>query len=143
MQAYQDVLRVKEWRIMEIRKDRFYTKEHEWIKIEGDKGTMGITGYAADTLGDITFVEFLQAGAQVGQFARIGSIESVKAASDFYSPLSGSVAEVNTKAGESPEIINQSPYDEGWLVKIDIKDSEAEKGNLMAPEEYENYVKTL
>ncbi len=128
---------------MEVKKDCFYTKEHEWIKIEGNVGVVGITSYAQDTLGDITFVEFLAEGKEISQFERIGTVESVKAASDIYSPLSGKIVSINTTTVESPEIINTSPYEEGWLVKIEIKDAESEIKNLMKPQDYEEYLKNL
>jgi len=127
---------------MEIKKDLLYTKEHEWLRIEGSKGTVGITEYAVHTLGDITFVEFSPQGTDVSQFARLGTVESVKAASDIFSPISGRLSSVNEKVVGSPEIIDSSPYDEGWLVTIDIEKTE-EKNNLMTPEQYEEYVKGL
>lgn len=128
---------------MEVKKDLLYTKEHEWIKIEGKVGTIGITAYAADTLGDITFVELFSAGEKVPQFGKIGTIESVKAASDIYTPLSGKITDVNGRTSDSPEIVNSSPYDEGWLLKIEIEGDESEKSNLMKPEDYEEYLKTI
>jgi len=129
---------------MEVKKDLLYTKEHEWIKVKGSTGTIGITAYAAETLGDITFVEFLETGEKVEQFKRIGTVESVKAASDIYSPLSGKVTAVNARAAESPEIINESPFEEGWLVEIEVEGGgEDEKKNLMKAEDYESYIKTL
>jgi len=128
---------------MEVKKDLLYTKEHEWIRIEGNTGTIGITNYAVETLGDITFVEFLQEGEKVAQFQRIGTIESVKAASDIYTPLSGKIISCNPKVVESPEIINSSPYNEGWLVTIELENADQEIKNLMSPEDYENYIKSL
>ncbi len=127
---------------MEVREDLLYTKEHEWIKIEGRKGIVGITEYAVHTLGDITFVEFKPPGSAVKQFESAGTIESVKAASDVFSPVSGTITSVNNKAVESPEIVNNSPYDEGWLFSIEIGRPE-EKNNLMTPESYEEYIKNL
>jgi len=127
---------------MEIKKDLLYTKEHEWLRIEENKGTVGITEYAVHTLGDITFVEFKPQGTEVSQFEPLGTVESVKAASDIFSPISGKLSSVNEKVIESPEIMNSSPYDEGWLVTIDIEKPE-EKDNLMTPEQYEEYIKGL
>ena len=128
---------------MEIRKELLYSKEHEWLKIQGGKATVGITGYAVHTLGDITFAEFVPPGTAVSQFGRLGTIESVKAASDIFSPVSGKVASVNGKTAESPEIINSSPYDEGWLVMLEIEESPEEKNKLMTAEQYEEYTKNL
>ncbi len=127
---------------MEVRKDLLYTKEHEWLKLEGDKGIVGITEYAVHTLGDITFVEFAPAGTRVAQFERLGTVESVKAASDIFSPVSGTIIEGNEGAAAAPETVNNSPYDMGWLVKISIENP-GEKDKLMTPEKYEEYVKGL
>lgn len=127
---------------MEVRKDLLYTKEHEWLKIEGTRGTVGITEYAVHTLGDITFAEFCPAGKGVAQFERLGTVESVKAASDIFSPVSGKVTAVNEAVIVSPETVNNSPYDDGWLVTMEIEKME-EKKNLMTPEQYEEYVKGL
>jgi len=128
---------------MEVKRDLLYTKEHEWIKIEGKTGIIGITDYAADTLGDITFVELLPEGEKVSQFQRIGTIESVKAASDIYTPLSGKIISVNTKTADSPEIVNSSPYGDGWLIRIEMENPGTEQENLMKPEDYEKYLKTI
>jgi len=127
---------------MEVREGLFYTKEHEWAKIEGNRAKIGITEYASHTLGDITFVEISPTGRDVSQFERIGTVESVKAASDIFSPVSGKIVSVNEKVTASPEILNTSPYDDGWLVVIDMKDPEETK-NLMTAEEYKEYVKNL
>lgn len=128
---------------MEVKKGLLYSKEHEWVKIEGAKATVGITEYAVHTLGDITFAELSKPGTSVAQFERLGTVESVKAASDIFSPLSGKISSVNEKLAESPETLNNSPYDDGWLATLDIEDKEEEKKNLMTAEQYEEYVKTL
>lgn len=128
---------------MEVRKGLLYSKEHEWLKIEGSKGTVGITEYAVHTLGDITFAEFCPPGKKVARFERLGTIESVKAASDIFSPVSGKITAVNESAAASPEIINNSPYEEGWLVTIEIEGKAEEKNDLMTPEQYEEYTKNL
>jgi len=127
---------------MEVRKGLLYTKEHEWLKMEGNKGTVGITEYAVHTLGDITFAEFSPLGTKVAQFERLGTVESVKAASDIFSPVTGKIASVNEAVAGSPEIVNNSPYDDGWLVTIEIENP-GEKDNLMTPEQYEEYIKAL
>jgi len=115
---------------MNIPEKLLYTSEHEWVKMEGQKATVGITMYAQEQLGDITFVELPEVGKSVKQFDEICSIESVKAASDVYAPLSGKVVELNKKLESSPQLINSSPYQEGWIVKLEISDPN-EKDNLM------------
>ncbi|RKY32623.1 MAG: glycine cleavage system protein GcvH [Candidatus Omnitrophota bacterium] len=127
---------------MEIPEGLLYTKEHEWIKIEGNLGTIGITDYAQNALGDITFVELPKVGDEVKQFKPFASVESVKAASDIYAPMSGKVVKLNEKLSTSPELINNSPYGDGWIAVIEISD-EKEKENLMTAEEYKKYVEEL
>lgn len=127
---------------MNIPEGLFYTKEHEWIKIEGNIGTIGITDYAQSALGDVTFVELPQVGDELKQFETFASIESVKAVSDVYAPISGKVTKVNAQLSTSPEFINQSPYEQGWLVVIKIFD-EKEKDNLMSAAEYKQYLEGL
>lgn len=115
---------------MNIPEKLLYTSEHEWVKMEGQKATVGITMYAQEQLGDITFVELPEVGKSVKQFDEICSVESIKAASDIYAPLSGKVVEVNKKLESSPQLINSSPYQEGWIVKLEISDPN-EKDKLM------------
>lgn len=118
----------------------FYTKDHEWIKIEGNTGTMGISAFAAEQLGDITFIELPKVGKTVKQGEVLCGIESVKAASDIYAPLSGKIIEVNTTLENAPEIINQSPEKDGWIAKIEIS-SPQEKNTLKTPAQYQEYLK--
>jgi len=120
----------------------FYTKEHEWAKIEGRIATVGISDYAQSALGDITFIELPKIGDELEQSKVLGNIESVKAASDVYAPLSGKVTKVNEGIIDSPELINQSPYEDGWLTIIELKD-ESEKSNLMNASDYKEYVEGL
>ncbi len=127
---------------MEVLKDLLYTKEHEWVSIEGNIATIGITDYAQHALGDITYVELPNVGVEVEQFEQIASVESVKAASDIFSPLSGKVVEVNKDVQESPELINKSCYENGWLARVEISDEE-EKSNLMSAAEYRNFLESL
>jgi len=127
---------------MEVLKDLFYTKEHEWVSIEGNVATIGITDYAQHALGDITYVELPNVGVEVEQFEQIASVESVKAASDIFSPLSGKVVEVNKDVQDSPELINKSCYENGWLARVEISDEE-EKSNLMSAAEYRNFLESL
>lgn len=127
---------------MEIIEHYLYTKEHEWINIEDNIGTIGITDYAQSALGDITFVELPQQDAEVEQFEEFVSVESVKAASDIFSPMSGRVIEVNSKLEDDPGIINRYSYTKGWMVKIEITAMD-ETSNLMTAEEYENYLESI
>ena len=120
----------------------FYTKDHEWIKIEDGLGTIGITDYAQDALGDITFVELPEIGTEIKQFETFASVESVKAVSDLYAPMSGKVIKINQKLSTSPELINKSPYDEGWLVVIEIYDK-SEREKLMRSKDYQKYLEGL
>jgi len=119
-----------------------YTKEHEWIRIDNHLGTIGITDYAQDALGDVTFVELPKVGDSIRQFEAFSSVESVKAVSDVYAPMSGKIIKVNDGLMESPELINQSPYDKGWIVVIEIFD-ENEKKNLMTASEYRKYLEGI
>ena len=98
--------------------DLRYTKDHEWVRIEGDEATVGITAYASDQLGDIVFVELPEAGRSLTQFAAFGVVESVKAVSDLFAPLTGEVTEANSALSGSPELVNSDPYADGWMVKL-------------------------
>lgn len=116
-----------------------YSKEHEWVKVvESDLiVTIGITDYAAENLGDIVFIELPESGSKVDQFGKLGEVESVKAVSDIYSPVSGTIVETNSQLADNPEHINNSPYENGWIAKIQIKTS-SELDNLMNSKEYES-----
>ena len=127
---------------MDIPQGLYFTKEHEWIKIDSDKGIIGITDYAQHALGDVTFVELPKIAKSVKQFQGLATIESVKAASDIFSPLSGEVVEANTKLENNPALVNQSCYSDGWIAKIKIKDT-SEKNNLMDSAAYKKYVDGL
>jgi glycine cleavage system H protein len=120
----------------------FYTNDHEWVKIEGNAGTIGITGYATDQLGDITFIDLPQVGSIINQGDILCEIESVKAASDIYVPLTGTIKEVNETLESSPGTINSSPENEGWIVKIELSKPE-ETHILLSKTQYEEYLKTL
>ena len=117
-----------------------YTKEHEWARIDGNEAVIGITDHAQSELGDITFVELPQIGREVKQFENCATIESVKAASDVYAPVSGEVIEVNEALRDTPETINQSPYSEGWLCRVSVSDT-GEQSALMDAAAYEAYLK--
>ena len=118
-----------------------YTKEHEWVRVEGGVGTIGITFHAQKELGDIVYVDLPKSGTHLEQGKTIGSVESVKAVSDIYTPVSGDVVEVNATLAESPEILNKDPYNAGWLVKIKLSEP-GEAGKLLTAAEYEAYVGT-
>jgi glycine cleavage system H protein len=122
--------------------ETYYTKEHEWVKVKEGVASVGITEYAAHQLGDITFVELPRVGKQVKQFEVLCGIESVKAASDIYAPLSGKVTSVNEALEETPEIVNESAEDAGWLAQIEPVDLK-ELGNLMNRQQYDDYVRGL
>ena len=125
---------------MENSKDLKYTKEHEWIKVENDIGTVGITDFAQDALTDVVFVELPKIGKKVEKFKTAATIESVKSVSDIFAPVSGEIAEVNQQLIEHPEFVNKEPYGNGWIFKIKITDKN-ELDNLMSSEEYEKIAK--
>ncbi len=127
---------------MEIPKHYFYTKEHEWINIEDDAATIGITDYAQGALGDITYVELPKVGTEVEQFEQVAAVESVKAASDIYSPISGKILEANNELESDPGLINKSCYEHGWIAKMSVSDIE-EKSNLMTAAEYSRFLESL
>ncbi len=127
---------------MEIYNHYHYTKEHEWINLEDGIGTVGITDYAQSSLGDITFVELPAVGSEVEQFEQLASVESVKAASDIFSPMSGKVTETNSELESNPGLINKDCLEKGWLAKIEISDQQ-ELSNLMTADEYRSYLKSL
>jgi glycine cleavage system H protein len=119
--------------------DRRYTKEHEWVRVEDNMGTVGITDYAQDQLGDIVYVDLPSPGTEVKQLEKLGEIESVKAVSDLYSPVSGELVEVNQGVNDRPELVNQSPYEEGWLVRVRLADP-AELDNLLTAKQYDELI---
>jgi len=119
--------------------DSRYAKSHEYVHVEGGVGTIGITDYAQKELGDVVFVELPQIGTELEQGDEMGSIESVKAVSELFSPVSGEVVEVNDKLSEKPELVNTDPYGDGWMIRIKLATPE-EADELMDAEEYEEYV---
>jgi len=119
-----------------------YTKEHEWVRIDGATATVGITDYAQGELGDIVFVELPNVGDAVEQAGTFGTIEAVKAVSDMYSPVTGKVIEVNTALDDEPMIINRDPYGDGWIMKIELS-NESELGQLLDVEGYKELVSQL
>ena len=121
---------------MSVPTDLRYTKDHEWVRVDGDEATVGITAYAADQLGDIVFVELPDAGRSVDQFAAFGVVESVKAVSDLFAPVSGEVIEGNGALAASPELVNASPYEDGWMVRVRITDP-AQVDDLLDADAYD------
>ena len=122
--------------------DSRYAKSHEYIHVEGDVGTVGITDYAQKELGDVVFVELPQVGTQLDAGDELGSIESVKAVSELFSPVGGVVVEINERLTEKPELVNTDPYGDGWLIKLRIADPTEIDELLMTAEEYDEYVET-
>ena len=116
--------------------DLRYTKEHEWVRVEGDVATVGITQHAADQLGDIVFVELPEPGKRLEQFATFGVVESVKAVSDLFAPVAGEVLEGNAGRATTPEIVNSDPYGAGWMLRVRLSDP-AQLGQLLDPAAYE------
>jgi glycine cleavage system H protein len=124
---------------MALPTDYRYTKEHEWIHVEGDTGVIGITDYAQHSLGDIVYVEAPQVGAAITAGESFGTVESVKAVSEIYAPVTGTVLEVNQDLANSPELVNQSPYAGGWLIKVKLGDS-AQVQSLLTAAEYDAFI---
>jgi glycine cleavage system H protein len=116
--------------------DLRYTKDHEWVRVDGDTATIGVTDFAANQLGDVVFVDLPAAGKAVEQFATFGVVESVKAVSDLYAPVSGEVTEVNGELGASPELVNSDPFGAGWMIKVKLGDA-AQVGELLDAAGYE------
>ena len=119
--------------------DLRYTKEHEWVRVDGDVATIGITRHAADQLGDIVFVELPEVGRAVEQFAAFGVVESVKAVSDLFAPVGGEVVETNGALASTPEVVNSDPYGAGWMLRIRLADT-AQLNALLDPVAYEALV---
>lgn len=124
---------------MNIPEELHYTKDHEWVRIEGDTATVGISDYAQGELGDIVFIELPQVGDPASQFESIANIEAVKAVSDLYAPMSGEVTEVNGDLEGDPQMVNKDPYGGGWILKIKISDPD-EVDNLMSSDDYRGHI---
>jgi glycine cleavage system H protein len=120
---------------MDFPADLYYTKDHEWLRVEGQSGTLGITDHAQSELGDIVFVQLPPVGTMLKQRESFGTIEAVKAVTDIYAPASGPIVEINTNLGGAPETVNKDPYGTGWMAKITVSDT-AELKNLMTAEQY-------
>jgi glycine cleavage system H protein len=116
-----------------------YTKDHEWIRVEGDTGIIGITDHAQEELGDIVYVELPKTGMKLEKTASFGSVESVKAVSDIYCPVSGEVVETNPALADAPEKVNDDPYGEGWLIKLKLSEPK-QADELMSAAQYDEYI---
>ena len=123
----------------EIPKDLLYTEEHEWVLMEADIATIGITDYAQKELGDIVFIDLPKVDDETKQMDPFGTIEAVKAVSDLFAPLSGTIVEVNSLLEDRPELINQDPYGKGWMIKIKISD-QSELESLLSAEDYKKKI---
>ena len=121
----------------------YYTKEHEWVHVEGEKCRIGVTDYAQDSLHEIVYVDLPKVGTKVAQMQSIGTVESVKAVADVYCPISGLVLEVNNELSDAPELVNKSPYEKGWITIIKPDDIKKELSSLMKPEAYRDLVKKI
>jgi len=119
----------------DVRNDRRYTRDHEWLRVDGDAGVVGITGYAEDELGDVVFVQLPATGSRVTAGTPFGEIESVKTVSELFAPVTGEVLAVNEALTEHPELVNDSPYDDGWMIRIHLDDP-AEAEALLDAEAY-------
>ena len=124
---------------MSVPADLRYTTDHEWVRLDGDLATVGITAYAAEQLGDIVFVELPDVGRTLDQFAAFGVVESVKAVSDLFAPLSGKVVKVNDPLKDAPETLNEDAYDEGWMIAVEATNL-ADLDGLMSAAEYIEYL---
>ncbi len=122
---------------MEIKENLYYSQNHEWVRLKGDKAYIGITDYAQEQLGDIVFIELPETGDQFSSGEEIGVIESVKAVSEIYTPVSGEILETNTKLLDDPELLNQKPY-ESWIITLELED-ESELDQLLSAIDYESY----
>jgi glycine cleavage system H protein len=123
-------------------KDSYYSKDHEWVRIEGDKATVGITDFAQKHLGDVVYVELPAVGTRLDLHQTIGVVESVKAVSDVYSPISGEVIAVNEELNNSPEMLNQDPHGKGWMIRMKVRDkTDTEK--LMNSADYEKFLEGI
>ena len=122
--------------------DYYYTKDHEWVKVEGDQGLVGITDFAQKQLGDLVFIELPAVGTRLAVHQKIGTIESVKAVSDVYCPVAGEVVAVNKDLESAPEFVNQDPHGKGWIIRIKLA-NKSDLGGLMSVAEYEKYLAGL
>ena len=123
--------------------DIYYTKEHEWVRLEGDKCRVGVTDYAQNSLHEVVYVDLPKVGLKVAQMQSLGTVESVKAVADVYSPISGMVLEVNNTLSDAPELVNKSPYGEGWITMIRPEHLNKELPGLMKAPDYRDLLKKI
>lgn len=124
---------------MEIPQGLRYSREHEWVAVEDNRATIGITDYAQEQLGDVVYIEFPAVGAQVTKDEPFGVVESVKAVSDIFAPVSGTVTEINGPLAESPQTVNEDPYGDAWMIRVEMNDT-GELEGLMSAAEYQKFV---
>jgi len=127
----------------DIPDDLYYSKEHEWVRIEGKTAVIGVTDYAQKSLHEVVYVETPKVDSRIEQFQSIGSVESVKSVSDIFTPVSGKIIETNAELAESPELVNEDPYGEGWIVKVQLANSDEDLKKLLTTEQYADYIKGL
>jgi glycine cleavage system H protein len=121
----------------------YYSKEHEWVRLEGKEAIVGITDYAQKQLHEIVYVEVQKEDSEVKQFQTMGTVESVKSVSDVFSPVTGKIAKANKELSDSPELLNQDPYGKGWLAKISLADLKKDMEKLLTAAQYADYIKTM
>ena len=127
----------------EIPDNLTYSKEHEWVRLEGKEAVVGVTDFAQKQLHEVVYVEVYKVGSEVRQFQSMGTVESVKSVSDVFSPVTGKVVKANSELADSPELVNQDPYGKGWLAKVSLADFRKDKGNLLTAEQYAQYLETM
>ena len=127
--------------MVDVPEELRYTKEHEWARVEGDRAHVGITAFAQEQLGDVVFVELPKVGAAIASMKTFGVVESVKAVSDLFAPLTGEVVEINAELAKKPELVNSDPYGQGWMLVIKLA-KPAEVGELMTAEAYRRFVES-
>src|SRR3972149_5941168 len=127
----------------EIPDKLYYSKEHEWVRLEDKEAIVGVTDYAQKQLHEIVYVEVQQEGSEVKQFQTMGTVESVKSVSDIFSPVTGKITKVNKELSDSPELLNEDPYSKGWLAKINLTDFKKDMEKLLTAAQYSDYIKTM
>jgi glycine cleavage system H protein len=127
----------------QVPEDVYYTKEHEWVRIEGDKCRVGVTDYAQNSLHEIVYVDLPKVGIKVTHMQSLGTVESVKAVADVYSPISGTIVEINNTLSDAPELVNKSPYGEGWITIIKPEELKKELPGLMKALDYKDFLRKI
>ncbi len=127
----------------DIPDELYYSKEHEWVRIEGKTAIIGVTDYAQKSLHEVVYVETPKVNIQIEQFQSIGSVESVKSVSDIFTPVSGKIIETNAELAESPELVNEDPYGEGWIAKVQLANFDEDLKKLLTAEQYADCIKGL